>query len=150
MPLKPFIGNWTGEGGGEPGRGKYERSYQFVLNGNFIEVKNKASYPAKTADKPGEVHEDVAYFSFDNATKLFKLRQFRSDGAVNEYVLDSISPDRQTYVFVTESVENMPGGYRARQMFRFVNDKEFGETFEVAAPGKNFVVYTKAIMRKQD
>ena len=28
LTLKPFVGVWKGEGGGEPGKGKYERSYQ--------------------------------------------------------------------------------------------------------------------------
>ena len=41
MPLKFFIGHWIGTSEGQPGIGKYERSYQFVLNKKFIEVKNK-------------------------------------------------------------------------------------------------------------
>ncbi len=45
FPLKPFVGNWKGEGGGgEPGKGKYERSYQFILNKRFIEIRNKSTY----------------------------------------------------------------------------------------------------------
>ena len=36
LPLKPFVGNWKGEGGGEPGKGKYERSYQFILRKNLL------------------------------------------------------------------------------------------------------------------
>lgn len=43
LPLKPFVGTWKGEGGGEPGKGKYERSYQFILNKRFIEIRNKST-----------------------------------------------------------------------------------------------------------
>ena len=45
QPLKFFVGNWRGTGGGEPGIGEYERSYQFIFNKKFIEVKNKSIYP---------------------------------------------------------------------------------------------------------
>ena len=41
VSFKSFIGKWTGQGGGEPGQGNYERSYQFIMNGKFIEVRNK-------------------------------------------------------------------------------------------------------------
>lgn len=40
LPFKPFIGVWSGEGGGEPGKGRYDRTYQFVLNQRFRFVIN--------------------------------------------------------------------------------------------------------------
>lgn len=44
-PFECFIGDWTGKGGGEPGEGTYERSYKFIFNKKYIEVKNKSVYP---------------------------------------------------------------------------------------------------------
>ena len=41
----------------EPGIGKYERSYQFILNNNFIEIRNNNLSPTDKNPK-GEVHED--------------------------------------------------------------------------------------------
>lgn len=40
LPFKKMIGKWTGTSEGQPGKGKYERTYQNVLNKKFIEVKN--------------------------------------------------------------------------------------------------------------
>ena len=40
--------------------GKYEITYQFILNKNFIEVKNKSVYPPQNGRKE-EVHEDIGY-----------------------------------------------------------------------------------------
>lgn len=71
------------------------------------------------------------------------LRQFHVEGFVNQYVVSSISADRKTVVFETESIENIPPGWRARETYRILNENEFVETFELAQPGKEFAVYTE-------
>lgn len=149
LPLKPFIGEWAGEGGGEPGKGKYERSYRFVLNGNFIEVKNKSTYEPTGQHPKGEVHEDIGYFSYDNSLRKFRLRQFHIEGFVNEFTLDSISPDRKLMVFVTNSIENIPKGWMARETYRFVSENEIEETFELAEPGKKFAPYSSVRLKRK-
>ena len=78
LTLKPFIGVWKGEGGGEPGQGLYERTYHFMLNKRFIDIRNKSTYPPSTEKPQGEVHEDIGYFSYDNGRKAFMLRQFHA------------------------------------------------------------------------
>ena len=149
LPLKPFVGNWKGEGGGEPGKGKYERSYQFILNKRFIEIRNKSTYQPTTQYPDGEVHEDIGYFSYDNARKTFILRQFHTEGFVNQFGLDSISPDKKTFVFITESIENIPAGYRAKETYHIISDDEIEETFEIAEPDKDFAVYSKVKLVRQ-
>ena len=141
--LKAFVGEWNGEGGGQPGKGKYERSYQFILNKRFIEIKNKSTYEPTTQHPNGEVHEDIGYFSYDNSRKTFMLRQFHIESFVIQYKIDSISPDRKTIVFISESIENIPSGYRAKETYRLVSDNEIEETFEIAEPNKDFAVYSK-------
>ncbi len=46
-----------------------------VLSGRFIDVRNTSTYAPQAANLKGEVHDDVGYLSFDNARKLFVLRQ---------------------------------------------------------------------------
>lgn len=115
MLLKPFVGVWKGQGEGEPGKGNYERSYQFILNKRFIEIRNKSTYPPTDQFPSGEVHEDIGYFSYDNSRKAFILRQFHAEGFVNQYKLDSVSADQRILVFITESIENIPVGFRAKE-----------------------------------
>jgi THAP4-like, heme-binding beta-barrel domain len=150
LPLQPFIGSWSGNGDGEPGIGKYERTYQFILGKNFIEIRNKSTYPPSAGNsQKGEVHEDIGYFSYDKSRKKFKLRQFHAEGFVNEYMLDSISPDKKTIVFITEAIENIPAGWLAKETYHLLNENEIEETFELAEPGKSFQVYTKVKLVKQ-
>lgn len=147
-PVHAFLGEWQGEGGGEPGIGKYERSYTLTLNGNFIEIRNKSTYPPTEKNPKGEVHEDIGYIFYDRGRKTFLLRQYHIEGFVNEYALESISPDNKTLVFVTESIVNIPKGWRARETYRVLGPNELEETFELAPPDKPFAPYSKVMLRK--
>ena len=64
-PLKCFVGSWEGMAKGQPGNGKVEREYQFVLNGKYLQAKNKSTYPPQEKNPKGEVHEDWGLFSYD-------------------------------------------------------------------------------------
>lgn len=147
-PFKKFSGNWEGTSEGQPGNGKYERSYQSIFNKTFVEVKNKSTYPPTEKNPKGEVHEDVGYISYDKGRKTFVLRQFHTEGFVNQYKIDSISPDGKTIVFISESIENIPTGWKAKETYQFINDNEFTETFELAEPNGKFEVYSKATLER--
>lgn len=131
------------------GTGHYERSYSFVLSGQFIEVKNRSVYPPTAKNPKGEMHEDLGYFSYDKGRKTFVLRQFHSEGFVNQYKLESVSPDLTTIVFVTESIENIPKGWRARETYRIISPDEIHETFELAAPSGEFEPYSSVTLKRK-
>jgi len=148
LPFKPFIGMWVGESEGQPGKGKYERSYDVVLNKKFIEVKNKSTYPPSSHNPKGEVHEDHGFISYDKVRKTFVLRQFHIEGFVNQFKIESISPDKKIIIFISESIENIPQGFRARETYQILNENEFIEIFELAEPGKDFELYSKAQLKR--
>ncbi len=148
LPMKYFVGDWKGTGGDESGQGTYERSYKFIFNNKYIEVRNKSTYPPTDKNPKGEVHEDIGYISYDKGRKKFILRQFHIEGFVNQYVLDSIATDGKMIVFVSEAIENIPAGWRAKETYHIANENEFTETFELAEPRKEFSVYSKATMRR--
>jgi len=148
-PFNQFIGTWTGPGEGVDGKGVYERSYKFVFNKRYIELKNKTTY-APTKEKPkGYLHEEVGYVSYDKTRKKFVLRQFHAEGFINQYVLESISSDGRTITFVTESIENIPPGWRARETYTFTDSGELAEVFDLAEPEKDFELYSKANLKKK-
>jgi hypothetical protein len=146
LPFKVFVGKWTGDSEGQPGKGKYERSYEVIFNKKYIEVKNKSTYPPSQNNPKGEVHEDRGFISYDKGRKTFVLRQFNIEGFVNQYKIESISPDRKTIVFISESIENIPAGFRAKETYQIVNENQFTEIFEMAEPGKDFELYSKATL----
>jgi hypothetical protein len=150
QPLKFLVGTWTGKGGGEPGIGEYERTYKFIFNKKFLEVKNKSAYPPTEKNPKGEVHEDIGYMSYDTARHSFVLRQFHIEGFVNQYRLDNISTDGKKIVFISEAIENIPPGWRAKEIYQILGDREFTETFELAPPGKDFEVYSTVTLRRSN
>jgi len=146
-PLKYFVGSWTGTSDGQPGKGTYARTYALALAGKFINVTNKSTYPPQEKNPKGEVHEDWGMLSYDKARRGFVLRQFHVEGFVNQYVAEP-TDDPKTLRFVSESIENIPPGFRARETYRIVGPDEFVETFEMAEPGKEFEVYSEARLKR--
>jgi hypothetical protein len=148
-PFMFFIGTWKGTGKGEPGISQLERQYQFVLDGKYIQVKHKSVYAPQEKNPTGETHEDWGFFSYDRSRKIHILRQFHVEGFVTQYVSERIAPDGKTIVFTAESLENLPAGWRARETYRILNNDEFVEVFELAAPGKEFSVYSENRFKRQ-
>jgi len=70
------------------------------------------------------------------------------EGFVNQYMLDGTTSNAKTLVFVSESIENIPAGWRARETYHLLSNDEFIEVFELAAPGKEFEVYSENRFRR--
>jgi hypothetical protein len=125
------------------------REYQFALNGKFLQVRNKSTYAPQEKNPKGEVHEDWGMFSHDRARKKFVLRQFHVEGFVNQYTVETLAADGKTLSFVTENIENIPAGFRARETYRILSADEFTEIFELAEPGKAFEVYSETRFKRK-
>jgi hypothetical protein len=147
--LRFLAGTWRGDQAGQPGRGTAERTYQFVLDDRFLQEMNTSTYPPREKNEKGEVHRHMSMISYDTARKLFVFRQFHTEGFVNTYVQQPpASADDKTIVFVSEAIENIPAGYRARETYTILSRDEFTERFEVAEPGKEFALYSEARFKR--
>jgi hypothetical protein len=142
-PFNFFIGEWQGSGQGQPGTSRVERKYEFVLNDKFLFVQNRSIYDPQEKNPKGEIHEDWGLISFDRARETYVFRQFHVEGFVNQYVLDKLAEDGQTLSFVTEEIENISPGWKARETNRILGPDAFIEVFELAAPDKEYEVYSE-------
>jgi hypothetical protein len=119
-----------------------------VLGSRFIQVQNRSTYPPQERNPKGETHEDIGFFSFDVARKRVVFRQFHIEGFVNQYALDpSSTVDR--VIFASESFENIPAGFRARETYVFSGSDQLEEIFEIAEPGKDFEVYSRSRLTRR-
>jgi hypothetical protein len=146
-PLHFLVGSWRGDQAGQPGRGTAERTYQFILDDRFLQETNTSTYPTQEKNKRGERHRHMSMISYDSARKLFVFRQFHTEGFVNTYVQQPTADDK-TIVFVSEAIENIPAGYRARETYTILSRDEFTERFEIAEPGKDFELYSEAHLKR--
>jgi hypothetical protein len=123
-----------GQGDGGTGERVSTRQYRFDLNGRFLSARNKSVYEPKTPDAKPEMHEDFGMYSYDRALRKIVLRQFHVEGFVNEYTLDSISPDGKSLEFTTVRIENIASGWRAKEAYQIMSPDEVVETFSLAPP----------------
>lgn len=133
-----FLGDWTGTGTGKPGGSSAERSYTLILADQFIQISNRSVFEPQEANPSGEVHEEVGFLSFDQGRSKYVLREFHVEGFVNQYVLELDTNDETQFEFVTESIENIPPGWRARITLEILSEDSFREIFDLAGPGKQW------------
>jgi hypothetical protein len=146
-PVRFLLGSWQGTATGKAGEGTVSRQYEFVMQQHFVREVSVSTYPPQERNPKGEVHEHEGFFSYDKARKSIVLRQFHVEGFVNQYVLSPDSaPDR--IVFESERFENFSNEWRARETYDVIGPDEFAETFELAAPGKPFEIYSKNHFRR--
>ena len=145
--ISMLLGRWEGASDGQPGVGQVRREYARVLNGRFIRVDNRSTYAPQSKNPKGEVHEDIGIFSFDAARQRIVLRQFHIEGFVNEYVQDAAAQGGRV-VLTSESIENIPPGWRARETYVVLGPDEFEEIFELAGPEKPFELYSRARLKR--
>lgn len=135
-----FLGNWIGTGTGKPGVSTGERSYALTLADQFIKIKHRSVYEPQEANPSGEVHEELGLISFDKGRSQYVLREFHVEGFVNQYVLEK-DDNETTFTFVTESIENISPGWRARTTLEILSEDSFREVFDLAGPGKGWSCY---------
>lgn len=143
-PLNFFVGHWQGTTQGQPGQGRGKRDYEFVLGGKFLQLKNSTVYPPQEKNPKGETHEDLGLYSHDKKRNKLVFRQFHVEGFVNQYVEQERAPDGKKFVFISEAIENIPDGWRARETYTILNENEYAEVFERAPPQKQSEIYSES------
>jgi hypothetical protein len=126
-----LVGDWTGVGQGQPGTSGSSRHAARVHGGRFIRVESRSVYPPQTGNDRGEVHTSTDIWSFDRSRGLLVMRQFDSLGFVSTYVQDRAASAGGRIVLVSEQLENVPGGWRARYTYEHPSANEYRELFEL-------------------
>ncbi|MDP2087836.1 MAG: hypothetical protein Q8J84_00370 [Flavobacteriaceae bacterium] len=140
--FESIIGQWNGSGMGNAGAtSTVKTSFELVMNGQFIEVKNESVFKPTEKNQKGEIHTDWDLISFDKQRKVFVFRQFHLEGFVNQYVLNETESTPTKLVFETGIIENFIPGGKARWTI-IMNEGNLVETiFDLQMPGKEFVRY---------
>ncbi len=138
-------GKWVDE---KPGVSKVIQTYEFMFGGKYIQMRTRAVFEPTEKKPKGEVHEDVGIFSYDQARKTFIFRQFHLEGFVIEYVLEKRGENTNELTFVSEAIENAPPGTRAKEVFKFINEDEFEQSFHVAWPKQDYACYMQNKLKR--
>lgn len=139
-----LLGEWVGEGGGDPGQGVGGFTFSLDLQNTILVRKNFADYPA-TKDRPAFSHNDlmVVYKEGETTRAIY----FDNEQHVINYTV-TFSQDSTSVVFLSDVIASAP-------RFRLTNTKTGNDsmsiTFEFAPPGKPeaFTRYIDANARRK-
>jgi hypothetical protein len=137
-PMDFLIGDWSGTGSGFGNeKSRIESRFLWVMNGTYIEVINDSKFDPTDKKPEGENHIDRGFIIYDRIREKIILRQFNSEGYVNQYILSDSLSDDSTLVFETESIENLPNG-KARWTIKRISESEYETTFDVSFTGDEY------------
>ena len=145
-PLSFLLGEWTGEGSGQPGQGAGGFSFLPDLEKNVLVRKNRADYPA-TKDRPAFSHTDLMIVYREPGAVKLRAIYFDSEGHVIHYTVDP-SADGNAVQFLSDSSTSNP---RYRLTYTKTGADTVGIQFEIAVPAKPdfFTTYIQATARRK-
>ncbi len=145
-PYRFLAGEWTGGGGGEPGKGTGRFSFAWDLNEKVLVRRNRAEYPAANG-RAAISHEDLMVIYRPDPDGPAKAIYFDSEGHVINYAV-TFSDDKATLIFLSDAVAAAP---RFRLSYTKGADNSIGIKFEIAPPGKSdgFKTYLEGNARRQ-
>ena len=141
-PAQFLLGNWAGEGGGQPGQGSGAFSFSPDLQGRVLVRKSFTEFPP-AAGRPASRHDDLTIVYRDETTHALRASYFDSEGHVIHY---SVNPAQGGVVFVSDGA---PSSARFRMTYTSAGKDALQFKFEIAAPGKDFAPYLDAVSHRE-
>ncbi len=123
----PLVGEWVGEGSGQPGSGPGGFSFEKALDGRVLVRKSFSEYPA-TQDRPAARHEDLMVVYHDGPAT--RADYWDNEGHVIRYEVSFPTPT--SVVFVSAAA---PGAPRFRLTYAWTEPGRVSIDFAIAAPG---------------
>ncbi len=95
-----LLGEWTGEGSGQPGQGKGEFTFAPELDGKVLVRRNVNQIPTGP-DRPPTVHEDLMVVYPAEKGQPLRAIYFDNEGHVISYTVHP-SDDRRSLTFLSD------------------------------------------------
>lgn len=136
-----LIGEWQGEGGGQPGQGGGTFSFKTDLEGKIMVRKSHSEYPA-SGNRPATIHDDLMIVSLDYSGNPTKAIYFDNEGHTINY---TIAYALNTIVLTSEKIPNVP---TFRLTYTLLENQIVNTKFEMSQDGVKFMTYVEGKSRK--
>lgn len=132
---KHLIGEWVGEGNGQPGQGEGSFTFQTDLDGKILVRKNHTVFP-ETANAAKKVHDDLLIV-YPAAQGIQEAIYFDNEGNTIKY---KVSFTENAIVLTSEKSSGTP---RFRLSYTTIDDKTVNISFDMASPDapESFTTY---------
>ena len=132
-----LLGEWTGEGSGNPGQGNGIFTFSLELQDHILIRRNQSDYP-ETKTHAAFSHNDLMVIYQEPGPSVHAI-YFDNEGHTIQYNTN-ISVDRKSITFISDS---LPAAPRFQLTYTSLSDDSLLITFEIAPPTKpnNFSKY---------
>jgi hypothetical protein len=140
-----LLGEWKGEGGGQPGAGAGSFTLKTKLGGSILERKGRTEIAA-TATSPALIHEDVMIIYKNRDGNPSKSIYFDNENHVINY---EITYSDKQIIMTSEISPEMP---RFRLTYEMLEKNLMNTRFEIAMPTapEEFRMYMEGKSRKKE
>jgi len=129
-----LIGEWIGEGSGQPGQGGGTFSFVLELDKKILVRKSHSEYPA-TENKPAVIHDDLMIIYLDITGNPSKAIYFDNEGHTINY---TISYSNKSIVLLSDKISNVP---IFRLTYTLLDNETINTKFEMSQDGEKFMTY---------
>ncbi|MDP4278001.1 MAG: hypothetical protein Q8914_10285 [Bacteroidota bacterium] len=136
-----LMGEWKGEGIGQPGQGGGTFSFAYDLDKNIIVRKSHSEYPAKD-NKPKIIHDDLMVVYFDASESSSKAMYFDNEGHIINYTITCAD---KSIILTSIKVANTPV---FRLTYTLLETDLVNTKFEMSRDGANFMTYIEGKSKK--
>jgi hypothetical protein len=138
-----LIGEWAGEGSGQPGQGVGTFSFGFDLGKNILVRKSHSEYPA-SENRPKVVHDDLMIVYPDQSGSQTRAIYFDNEGHTINYTL---AYSDNSIVMTSEKVPNSPF---FRLTYTLLENQTVNTKFEMSQDGMKYMVYIEGKSKKNN
>jgi hypothetical protein len=141
-----LIGEWAGEGQGQPGSTSGTATFKTDLDGRVLVRTSRTAVPS-TERQAAYVHEDLMIVYRDAPGQPPKAVYFDNEDHTIAYDV-AVSPDGKTVTFLGRATPSAP---RFRLVYTQAGVDTVDVRFEMAPPGspEAFKVYTQGLMKRK-
>lgn len=136
-----LIGEWAGEGSGQPGQGGGTFSFTFDLDKNVLVRKSHSEYP-ETERNPKVIHDDLMVVYTDPSGASTKAIYFDNEGHTINY---SVTFAEKSIVMTSAKEANMPV---FRLTYTLLDPETVSTKFEMSQDGKSFTTYIEGASKR--
>jgi hypothetical protein len=129
-----LIGEWVGEGSGQPGQGGGTFSFRPDLDKKILVRKSHSEYPA-AENKPKVIHDDLMIIYPDQYGNVAKAIYFDNEGHTINY---TITCSGKSIIMTSDKISNVPV---FRLTYDLLENDIVNTKFEMSQDGIKFIVY---------
>ncbi|HUK12650.1 MAG TPA: hypothetical protein VLW17_05040 [Thermoanaerobaculaceae bacterium] len=129
--MRFLLGDWVGEGGGDPGSGSGSFSFRFDLGEKVIVRRDHSEYPRGGGAAP-IVHDGLMVVYPETEDGALAAVYFDNEGHVIRY-RTQLGEGGQSVVFLSEAAPSSP---RFRLAYSRVDEDTVEVRFSIAPPGR--------------